>query len=178
MTPRRLLRDAADTAMALKETYTADNGISQVRPTLMAYDDKGRRVVAVLMNSAALADIGMAAFALTATWQPSALAFVTEGYVRHYDGEGLGEPQESVCVAVHARGHPSVSLAMPFTYLTDHVVVWGEEGEVGTDTGYGGELVEILDSAIQVEPMPGIPLAGARSECADWLRERGDVVVT
>lgn len=180
MTPRRLLRDVADTAMAFKETYTADNGISQIRPTLMAYDHNGNRVVAVLMCSAKPSDIGMAAFALTAAWQPSALAFVSEGYVRSYDDGADEDPPalEAVCVAVHAHGHPSMSLALPFRYLTDHVVEWGEEGKVATDTGYGNELVSILDSAVSVEPMPGLPLSVARIECIDWLRERGDVVIT
>jgi hypothetical protein len=169
MTPRRLLCDVADTAMGLKETYTADNGISDLRPTLMAYDHHGGRLVAVLMASAKPADVGLVAFAVTAAWQPWALGFVTEGYVRH---PGDDEAIEALVVAVHARGHLAVSRAYPFRYLTDRVVEWGDEDEVE----YGGDIVAVLDTAIDAEPIEGFAHTQARAECIDWLRETGCVV--
>ena len=135
MTPRRLLRDVADTAMAMKETYTADNGISDLRPTLLAYDAHGGRLVAVLMNDGHPANVGMVAFAVTAAWQPWALGYVEEGWVRR-DGD---DPLEAVVVAVHARGHASVSMALPFSYITDHVGV-GRRGRHRDRHGDAGDM--------------------------------------
>src|SRR5262249_30504119 len=75
VTPNGLLRQAAMLAQALKETYTADNGISDLRPSLMAYDGHGNRLVAVALQTVDPATIGTVAIAVTAAWQPWALVF-------------------------------------------------------------------------------------------------------
>lgn len=198
MTPRGLLANVATFAQTLKETYTADNGISDLRPSLLAFDAHGKRIVAVLLDTITVADVALDAMALVAAWQPWALAFVCEGYVRHYGDDetfnaeverddhdfardfagGDQGVHEAVIVAVHPRYERSVGCAMPFRYLTAHTVEWIEVGDLYEGEGAGGRYADVLESAIDVEPMPGVPLAAARIECIDFLRERGCLVVT
>lgn len=196
MTPRKLLRDVLALAQSLKETYTADNGISDIHPTLIAYDRHGNRLVSVLLHDGSLGETGTVTVAMTSAWQPWAVAHIAEGYVRRFDemedfeaeaertdhdfardfGSGDKRVMEALVIALYLPHHPSISIASPFRYATAHTVEWLDAGPICE--GEGGNYDDVMRSAVTVEPMPGFPMAQARMECIDYLRGRGCVVVT
>jgi len=181
-------------ARELKTTYTADNGVSDLRPILGAYDGDGRLLVSVLMASLASGELGMTAAAIGAAWQPWAMTFISEAYVRvvaeladapehgslaraFADGD-LGV-YEAVLVQLHHRDSDEpgcLAATLPFSYLTGHTIEWKDPGPWQNVGEVGGRIYNLLHAAVSIGPPPGIGTNEARGYAIELIENHGHLV--